>query len=212
MSGALVIDIETYSPVILADTNPDIYAAHPATGIWCAALALDDQPVHDVWFPGAELPRFLCEAIEDPGCLIVAHNSNFEIALWRHKLTPLYGWPELPVLERWRCIMAAAQQKALPASLALLSEVLRLEHRKGDDRLMKQMARPRLPRSGEDPTKLYWDDDPDHFRQLCKYCVGDVECERELHRKLLRFSANQNSLFGSIRNEPISAPLARMVR
>jgi DNA polymerase len=211
MSGVLVIDVETYSPVILADTNPDIYASHPKTGIWCAVLAFNDQPVH-VWYPGAELPHFLCEAIEAPDCLIAAHNAAFEIAHWRHQLTPRYGWPELPPLERWRCTMAAAQKRALPASLALLSEVLRLEHRKGDDRLMKQMARPRLPRSGEDQTKLYWDDDPDHFRQLCKYCVGDVECERELYQRLLRYSANQNSLFGSTRYEPTNVPLARMAR
>jgi DNA polymerase len=211
MSSVLVIDLETFSPVILSDTNTEIYASYPTTGIWCAAFALNDRPVY-LWAPGAELPRFICEAIEDPDCPIVSHNADFEISLWHHKLHPIHGWPPPRALTRWCCTMAAAQQRALPASLAQLGEMLRLEHRKGDDRLMKQMARPRLPRLGEDPTKLYWDDDPDHFRQLCKYCCADALAEKELFQWLFRSSANQNSLFGNTRCEPISEPLARMAR
>jgi hypothetical protein len=197
MNSALVLDIETFSSVILADTSTTAYAMHATTGVWCAALALNDLPIH-VWYPGAELPRFLREAIEDPACLIIGHNANFEIAHWRHILAPRHNWPPLPPLERWRCTMAGAQALALPPSLGKCADALQFTHRKGDDRLMKQMARPRQPRSGEDPALLYFDDDPEHLRQLSDYCAKDVLCEQELFLWLLRHWDQQASSNGSM--------------
>jgi DNA polymerase len=200
MTGVLVIDYESFSPVILTDTNTDIYTSHPATGVWCAALALDNHPVR-IWKPGDPPPEEIFIADK-----FVAHYVRFEQSLWRHKLTPLYGWSDVPAFERWECTMAACQRRSLPASLAAISEVLRLKHRKADSQIMKQMARPRSPRVGEDPAVLHWDDDPDRFRQLCEYCKRDAEAERELYLWLLRSSETENTLSG---NKPsVSIPMA----
>jgi hypothetical protein len=196
MSGVLVIDIETFSVVALADTSIKTYAAHAQTAVWCAALLLNDQPAH-VWCPGAELPRFLCEAIEDPACAIVAHNANFEINLWNYKLHPVHGWPPTPALERWVCTMAGAQALALPPSLGKCADALQLEYRKGDDALMKRMARPRLPRANEDPAQLYFNDSAEDFARLCDYCVGDTLCEQALFRWLLRHWGQQSNIDGN---------------
>jgi DNA polymerase len=198
MSGALVLDLETYSPVILSDTNTEIYASYPATGVWCAALALNAQPVK-IWKPGDPVPDEVYSASK-----YIAHSVRFEYSVWCYKLTPL-GWPDVPAFERWECTLAACQRRSLPAGLAAVGEVLRLKHRKADNQLMKQMARPRLPRVGEDPSQFHWDDDPAHFQQLCEYCKRDVECERELYQWLLRSSETENTLSGNRPN--VSIPM-----
>jgi DNA polymerase len=189
-----IIDAETYSSVILRDTTVPIYAAHPATGIWCVCYVLGDGSVK-TWRPGEPLPEELFAAPT-----FVAHNAPFEINLWRYKLTPVYGWPEVPPLDHWVCTMASAQRVSLPPSLAKGANALQLTHRKGDDSLMRRMARPRLPRKDEDPAVLHWNDDPEDFKQLCAYCAGDVLCERELHQQLLRHWDQQGNISGNLSN------------
>jgi hypothetical protein len=65
-----------------------------------------------------------------------------------------------------------------------VADVLALAHRKGDDRIMHIMSRPRAARIGEDPKGLYWFDDSEHREALYAYCCGDVACERDLWRWL----------------------------
>jgi DNA polymerase len=184
MAGFLVLDDETCSPVRLADTSTDIYARHPQTGIRCAGLARNDQIVK-VWLPSHGVPLEIIEAVADQGCAFVAHYVRFERSLWRHKLTPIYGWPECPPTERWHCTMAGAQSLALPGSLRKVAEVLQLAHQKSDDSIARRMSQPRRPRKGEDPAGVYFDDDPDRLQQLYDYCKKDVLCERELYLWLL---------------------------
>ena len=82
--------------------------------------------------------------------------------------------------------MAAALASALPAALGAVAEVLQLSARKDDQgaRLMRQMGRPRKPRADEDPSEIYWHDDPEKLDQLYAYCRQDVEVERELFHRL----------------------------
>jgi len=173
--------------------------SHPTTKPLCVCFTLDDEPVK-TWRPGEPLPE---ELFTVP--TFVAHNAPFEINLWRYQLTPFYGWPEVPPLDRWVCTMAAAQKVALPPSLAKGVDALRLTHRKGDDSLMKRMSRPRLPRKDEDPTVLHWNDDPKDFERLCAYCAGDVLCERELYRWLLRLWGQQDNIIGNLSNVKTNA-------
>jgi DNA polymerase len=130
------------------------------------------------------MPAALLTAMYDPKTVFVAHNAAFERAIFKHILGPRYGWPEIE-LERWRCTMAMALALALPAKLKKVVEVLNLTHRKADDGIMHQMAAPRWPRQGEDPTAgPYWFDDPERLEALCSYCKQDVEAERELYHWL----------------------------
>jgi DNA polymerase len=190
-SDFVVIDFETRSPVILSDTSVSIYACFPTTGVWCAGWAYNDEPLQ-IWLPGDPVPDVFHTA-----STFVAHNVAFEINVWRHVLTPRYGWPEVPAFEHWVCTMACAQGLALPPALDKLAAELKLDHQKGDSALAKRMARPRLPRGDEDPSKLYWDDDNQHFLQLCDYCKGDVLCEKELYLWLLHHWGETSSIVGS---------------
>jgi DNA polymerase len=186
----LVLDFETRSEVILSDTSVSVYARHPTTDVWCAAWTYEDA-APQLWLPGDAIPEVFYTA-----STIVSHNVNFEFNVWMHLMVPRYGWPPVPPFEHWICTMACAQSLALPAALGKVAAELKLTHQKGDDALTKRMARPRRARVGEDPNKLYWDDDNQHFLQLCDYCRVDVLCERELYLQLLLHWELKNSTTG----------------
>jgi DNA polymerase bacteriophage-type len=183
----IVIDVETRSLADLRKVGAARYAADPSTDVWCAAYAIDDQPV-ELWLPGEPVPAAIVKAATDPDCLLIAHSAGFETTILHHILTPRHGWPEI-TLERWRCTQAACLALALPASLGKVAAVLGLSHQKGDDRIMHQLARPRRPRGDEDPAAgPYWYDDPEHLQVLYDYCKQDVETERELFNWLAAVS------------------------
>ena len=114
-----------------------------------------------------------------------AFNDQFERLIEAHIMAPRHNWPIIPI-ERHRCTQAAALSLALPAKLEKVAEVLSLANQKdiAGQRLMLQMSRPRKPRKGEDPTKIYWHDDPERLELLYKYCKQDVEVERELEQRI----------------------------
>jgi CHC2 zinc finger/Toprim domain len=180
---ALFRDFETRSVVNLKTAGPRRYAADPATQVLCVAYAADEGPVR-IWLPGQPVPDVFRAAAEDPSWLVVAHADQFETAIEEHILAPA-GWPLIP-LHRHRCTLAMALAAALPASLHGAAEALELPFRKDADghRLMLQMTKPRRPRKSEDPTKIYWVDDPEKRQRLYQYCRTDVEVERQLYQKL----------------------------
>ena len=131
------------------------------------------------------IPEEFISAARDPDWLIVAHNDAFERAIEERVLAPRFGWPIIPI-ERHRCTMAMALANALPAALKGGRRALGLSVRKDVEgaRLMRQMSRPRKPRTDEDPAGIYWHDDPEKLERLYAYCRQDVEVERELYRRL----------------------------
>jgi DNA polymerase len=82
--------------------------------------------------------------------------------------------------------MAMTLASALPGALKGVAEALGMLQGKDIEgaRLMRRMSRPRKPRRGEDPSGIYWDDDPEHFERLCAYCRRDTELEREIFRRV----------------------------
>ena len=184
----LHIDFETKSTVDLRKTGVYVYAESPTTDIWCMAWAIGENPIQ-LWEPGDPIPPEVVEHIKS-GKIITAHNAAFERIIWKHILTPRYGFPE-PDLTQWRCTMAMAYAMALPGSLGSLAEALKSPIKKDDAgaRLMMQMAKPR----GLDP--LIWWDLPDKKERLFAYCVQDVEAEREVEKRLLPLSAKEQSLW-----------------
>lgn len=180
--NALHIDFETRSTVDLRKTGTYVYAESDTTDVWCAAYALNDDPV-SLWVPGGPCPPEI-EGHVRAGGLVTAHNAAFERVIWRHILTPRYGWPE-PSLEQWRCTMAMALALSLPAGLDDLAGALSLPERKDDAgyRKMLQMAKPR--RVNEDGSIVWWDD-AERRQVLYAYCRQDVVVEREIERKLLQ--------------------------
>jgi DNA polymerase len=186
-AGRLVVDIETRGVLDLTKAGTRRYAAHSSTAVLCFAYALDDGPVK-LWWPGDLIPPEFAAAH-----IFIAHNVAFERAIFQHILTR-FGFPEIPI-EQWVCTMARAQTMALPGKLKLLAEALGFEHRKADDAIMRRLSKPRKARKGEDPSGVYWHDDPVLLEKLGKYCCQDVECEREADRRLLPLIDTEQQLW-----------------
>jgi DNA polymerase bacteriophage-type len=169
------IDIETRSPLDLRESGEHVYVADPRTQVLCVCYAIGDGPVR-VWRPSDSTPLTITAVPK-----WVAHGAAFERAIVKYILGPRFGWPEIR-LGRWHCTMAAAVAQALPASLATLSEALKLTHGKdaAGSRLMLQMAKPRRPRSDEDPAAILYFDDEERLARLIQYCARDVEATREV--------------------------------
>jgi CHC2-type zinc finger protein/Toprim domain-containing protein/DNA polymerase family A len=176
-------DHETRSTVNLEAAGAWRYAADPTTEVLCIAFAVDDGDPK-IWTPDQPIPQEVITAASDPSWLVVSHNDQFERAIETRVLHPRYGWPLVPLAQR-RCSMATALASALPGGLETAA-ALGLPHQKDAEghRLMKQMARPRRPRKGEDPAGIYWHDGPEHRERLALYCKRDVEVERALYRRL----------------------------
>jgi DNA polymerase len=188
-------DYETRSVRKLKECGAHRYAADPTTEVLCASFAVDDGPVQ-LWIPGQPAPPEFVEAARNPNWLVCAHNDGFESAIEREILGPRHGWP-LIEQSRHRCTMAQARALALPAGLDRLAKALSLPFTKDNDghRLMLRMSRPRPPRKGEDPTKVYWFEDQDRLAQLYAYCQRDTETEREAYRRLPPLSDSETALW-----------------
>jgi DNA polymerase len=188
-------DYETRSVADLKRVGAHVYAAHATTDVWCCAFAVDDGDVQ-FWTPGMPVPPEFIEAANNPDWIVVAHNDRFERLVEQHIMAPRYGWLLVP-LERHRCTMASALAHALPAELESVTKALGLEHQKDNAgaRLMKEMARPRKPRAGENPNGIYWVDDATKLERLFEYCRQDIRTERALHERIGFISAAEQRVW-----------------
>jgi hypothetical protein len=190
----LGLDFETRGVVDLRRVGVHKYAAHPDTGVLCAAFA-EDAAAIESWIPGTPCPKSIVRAVME-GWTIHAFNANFERLIWHHILTPRYGWPE-PRLDRWRCSQAAALASALPPSLEGVAAALRLPFRKDPEgyAAMLRLSRPRKPRKGEDPTIIYFGGRDGDLELLYQYNRGDVEQERAVRRRIAALSSHEQVLW-----------------
>jgi DNA polymerase len=188
-------DIETRSAAPLQETGAWRYAADRSTEVLCIGYAVDNGDVK-IWTPGQPIPEEFVAAAANPNWIIVAHNDQFERVIEERILAPHFGWPIVPI-NRHRCTMAAALACALPAKLETVAKVLDLPIQKdvAGVTLMRMMAGPRKPRADEDPSGLYWHDDPAKLERLYAYCQNDVEVERELFHQLPRLTDLEQKLW-----------------
>ena len=189
----LFFDAETRSPVPLEDAGAWRYAADPRPEVLCIAYAIDDGVV-EIWTPDLPVPDVFFAAANNENWLIVA--SMFERAIATHILQPRFGWPLIPLAQQ-RCSMTRALANALPAKLENVARALQLEYQKDIEGylLMRRMSQPRRPRKGEDPTGIYWVDDPEKRARLQLYCKGDVEVERAVYRRLPPLLSSEQRLW-----------------
>src|SRR5262245_5458134 len=85
----------------------------------------------------------------------------------------------------------------LPARLSTVAIALELSNRKdaAGERLMHQTSKPRRPHKDENPTNIYWFEDPERLNRLYDYCRQDIEVERELYSRLPPLSVSEQSLW-----------------
>jgi DNA polymerase len=177
-------DVETRSVLDLGIAGAWRYASDPSTEVLCVGFAVDDgEP--QIWIPGKPCPEPLAAAASDSSWRAVAHNYLFERAIATRILEPRHGLPRIP-LARQYCSMTLALANALPGELEAAALALGLPYHKDREgyRLMRQMARPRRARKGEDVNGIYWVDSPELRKRLHEYCMRDVEVERALFNRL----------------------------
>src|SRR5215472_2537288 len=116
----LYVDSETTSRADLKIVGTRTYAEHQTTRTLCWSWAIDDGPVH-TWWPGDGVRTELIAAIA-AGCRVVAHNFQFDFAIW-HQHMVLLGWPAIPI-DRWDCTMFRCRLARLPAGLDEAAKVL----------------------------------------------------------------------------------------
>jgi DNA polymerase len=176
------LDFETASCADLRKVGAWRYAEDPSTFILCLGYKVVTDGKAD---PTEVLTEKdiawrsepLFSLVGNPDVIFVAHNANFEQAIWRHIMVGVHGWPPLPP-ERWHDTMAVACRKTLPPALDNVGAVLKLPVQKDKEghRLMMQMCKP--GRNG------FFDHDPVKMDRLVQYNVGDVDTQYELHRAL----------------------------
>lgn len=191
----LCIDIETCSAASIRD-GANAYAEHDSTKVWCVSFgtqdAVDEEPRVGTWYPGDELPAGL-ELWIQSGKPLLAHNVDFEKAIWRHILAPTYGWPT-PKPKQWHDTQALAAAANLPISLAGLADVFKGGPKKDMEgaALMRRLAKVTRTPSGayEYPTA-----DGIELDRLVEYCEADVVATLNLWFRLPRMSKTERAVW-----------------
>lgn len=214
----LVIDFETRSTANLKKVGPFVYAESTWTQVWVACYAIGSGPVQ-VWHPGDPVPADLAAHVT-AGLPLVAHNSLFERTIWAKIMTPDHGWPATQ-LEQWHCTAAMAAAMGLPRKLEDVAKHFVGVPQKDmqGHRLMLRMARPasieEIPCPfcgagiGEPSAKpeclcrhdrgwrlrVTWYEEAEAVARGTKYCIRDVEAERELLTNLRPLSRSDREVW-----------------
>jgi DNA polymerase len=189
-------DLETRSTVNLTLCGAWNYAAHPSTSILCMYIAVDgDEPIR--WLEGdPPLATFFDIAQRPDDWQLVAHNHEFERAIYELVLIPRFGFPPIPLTVQ-HCTQQLASRNAYPAELGLLSQALGLPYRKDPAaaKAMRELSRPRKPRRGEDPNQIYWVEDEAKRQLVFERCRLDVITTRAVwtHPKLRHPSVTERN-------------------
>jgi len=194
MGTKLTIDFETRSECDLRKSGAWKYSEHPSTEVICMAMKVNDRPPV-IWINQAivkeafSLPIISTESAQQlllTAGIIEAHNAEFEQAVYINVMIKKYDWPELidkKETSEWRCSAAKAAAHALPRSLDGACKALNLSVQKDMEghKIMMRLCKPKKP-SKKDPS--IWDEDPEKFRKLLKYCLRDVESEYAISESL----------------------------
>jgi DNA polymerase len=186
----LSIDFETRSTVDLRSAGVYVYAQHHTTDVWCMAYAFDDEEP-ELWLPGEPVPERVREHVENGGEMR-AWNAVFERLIWKYILSPWYGFPE-PALGQWHDTAVEAAAMALPRTLEMCAEVMKVPQQKDPEgkRIMLQLCKPRRIENG----KPVWWDDAKKFARLYEYCRQDVRTERALARCVRPLTAAEREIY-----------------
>lgn len=188
----LDIDIETFSSVSLQKCGVYAYAESPDFEVLLFGYAWDDDPVIVIDLAqGETIPQEVQDALHDPRVLKTAHNANFErVCLSKHTGS------EMPP-EQWSCTAVMASELGLPRSLEAVGVVVGLPEDKQKLKTGKALIRyfsiPCKPTKANGfRTRNLPEHDPDRWAMYIDYNRGDVESERAIRKKLLRFSIHED--------------------
>ena len=192
----LAVDIETFSSVDLTKSGVYAYACAPDFEILLMAYAFDDEPVIIVDIAsGEKLPTEISDAIQNDSIIKTAFNAQFErICLSKYIKTPLKP-------DSWMCTAVQASMLGLPHSLEDVGKVLGLEQQKmkeGKD-LIRLFSKPNKYDRRNMPQ-----DYPEKWQTFKKYCIRDVEVERAIRDKLLKYPISEKEQLNYILDQQIN--------
>lgn len=188
----LAIDIETYSDIDLAKCGVYAYVESAAFAILLFAYAFDDEPTSVVDLAcGEALPDRVMAALTDDSITKVAFNAAFErTCISRHLGVHLSAGG-------WQCTAVQSAMLALPLSLDGVGEVLDIERKKlkeGTD-LVRYFSFPCKPsKANGGRTRNLPGDDPEKWERFKRYCIRDVDAEREIRDKLHKFPIPESEM------------------
>lgn len=195
----VTIDKETYSEADLKKVGAWKYAQHPSTEILMMCWAVDDEPFQ-LWLQDDPFPPRLAHLIRQ-GCVLDAHGSNFEEALWTEIGYKRMGWPEVEP-HQWDCTMARAGSRALPLALGDAAAALNMDVRKDKrgGQLIRMFCMPQkgkvYKRKASIPAhRIFPIDEPEAFKEFGEYCVQDGVVERAMRKQLGHLPAIERRCF-----------------
>lgn len=181
----LYVDIESFSSVSLPDCGVYKYAEDPDFDILLFGYAFDDDPVDVIDLTQQEFPEELKAALYDDEIVKVAHNSNFE----RTCLSAYFGRQIKPGAFEDTMIMAS--WCGLPLSLDAVGQALGLSEEeakmKEGKALVRKFCLPRKPTKANPKTRLGPEDAPEDWKVFIEYNRRDVETERIIYKRLIRW-------------------------
>lgn len=181
----LSIDIETYSGNDLGKCGVYKYVEAPDFEILLFAYAFDDGPVRVIDVAsGEKLPIEVATALTHKDVLKTAHNANFE-----RTCIAKYFSITLPS-NQWECTMVKSAMLGLPFSLDAVAKALRLENKKDSagKALIRYFSIPCKPtKTNGGRTRNLPEHAPDKWEAFTRYCIQDVEVEREIKNKISFF-------------------------
>ena len=183
----LAIDIETFSDLDLNKVGVYAYCDSPNFEILLFAYAFDDEKVKIVDFTrGEKLPKDVLDALVDEKIIKTAFNAAFE----RVCISKYLGKKLSP--KSWVCTCVQSAMLALPMSLEGVGKVLNIENKKLKEgkSLIKFFCKPSSKGRSRNLPKDY----PEKWESFKKYCIGDVNAEREIRQKLIKFHINADEI------------------
>ena len=179
-------DFETFSELDLNKVGSYAYASHPSTEVLMLAYAFDDGPVQQIEFGrkteanyGA-LPNELAEALTDPDVVKLAWNANFERSIWNLH----WNW-QIP-LNQFKDPMVMSFANSFPGKLEDACKVLKLGDfgKKKGNYYINKFCKPKRPSAKNPNTRLFAEDEPEHWYAFKEYNVFDVIAERKIYQIL----------------------------
>lgn len=186
----MFIDIETFSSAPLADVGVYKYAESPDFDILLFGYAFGDAPVSVLDLTKDEFPPDLREALYDPSILKVAHNSQFErVCLSRYlgRQIPPGAFEDTMVMASW-CGLPLSLD-AVGQALGLSDEEAKMKEGKA---LVRKFCLPRKPTKSNPKTRLSAEDAPDDWETFIEYNRRDVEVERTIYNRLLKWRPDRS--------------------
>jgi DNA polymerase len=190
----LSIDLETFSGVPLPKCGVYKYAESPDFEILLFAYAFDDDPVTVIDIAqGQSISSNVLLALSDSGILKTAFNAAFEITC----LNAYFQNVHYLDISQWRCTAVMASELGLPRHLDKVGEVIGLsadkQKLKSGKALIRYFSIPCKPtKANGGRTRNLPHHDIDKWKLFIEYNRQDVEAERAVRKRLLRFDIDSD--------------------